>query len=272
MKKVLFTLLFISQSLVGIAQQYAINHNYEEDFLKFDLINLRETPLWWEIKALDSLKIEAQFIEYGKLLPKDTIHSFASIPLQNVKDSTDVDISSFLDFDLIIADPRATHDYSYSYKIPFGKESKFEVIQTFKQSFSHFKPTSLYAVDFALPIHTPITAARGGVIIGIEDSFKEAGGRELFDKANYINILHDDGTFGQYLHLDHNGVLVKLNESIIAGQIIGYSGHTGFSTRPHLHFVVKNGLGISQEFQFKGYKKWLKTGRKYRGQGSPNLD
>ncbi|RMB60580.1 M23 family metallopeptidase [Dokdonia sinensis] len=272
MKRVFAILFCILNSVVGLAQQYEVTKSIENDSVYFDLISLRETPLWWQISTIDSLNVTSNFISYGKLHSKDTVFSLVKIPQQETIDTINLQISDFLDFKLRGADPKAQHEVSYPYKIPYSSTSKFEVIQTFKQSFSHDKPTSFYAVDFALPIRTPITASRDGVVIQTEDSFKEAGGRELFDSANYIYILHEDGTFAQYLHLDYKGVIVKQNDIVKAGQHIGYSGHTGFSTRPHLHFVVKNGLGISQEFRFSGYRKWLKTGKRYKGQGDPNLD
>ena len=56
--------------------------------------------------------------------------------------------------------------------------------------------------------------------------------------ANYIVILHNDGTTGEYYHLKHDGALVDVGDSVARGQRIGLSGNTGHTTMPHLHFAV----------------------------------
>jgi murein DD-endopeptidase MepM/ murein hydrolase activator NlpD len=58
------------------------------------------------------------------------------------------------------------------------------------------------------------------------------------NKANYLIIKHDDGSFGCYWHLQKDGVLVKSGR-VTKGQQIGISGATGQVLRPHLHFSVK---------------------------------
>ena len=50
--------------------------------------------------------------------------------------------------------------------------------------------------------------------------------------------MHSDGTFGDYAHLKYKGTVVKKGDFVEKDQLIGYSGSTGFSTGPHLHFAV----------------------------------
>ena len=87
---------------------------------------------------------------------------------------------------------------------------------------------------------TPIFAARGGRVIYVQDKYTQGGADEqrYYKKDNRILILHDDGTVGFYFHLQHKGVAVKMEQMVQAGEMIGYSGNTGFSTHPHLHFEV----------------------------------
>jgi len=56
--------------------------------------------------------------------------------------------------------------------------------------------------------------------------------------ANYVLVLHDDGSIASYVHLKHKGALVSVGDRVEAGQDIGLSGNTGWSRGAHLHFSV----------------------------------
>ena len=56
--------------------------------------------------------------------------------------------------------------------------------------------------------------------------------------GNYVIIKHADSTFADYHHLKSGGARVKIGDEVTTGQPIGLSGHTGFASKPHLHFMV----------------------------------
>jgi murein DD-endopeptidase MepM/ murein hydrolase activator NlpD len=58
------------------------------------------------------------------------------------------------------------------------------------------------------------------------------------DKANTVAIVHDDGTVAEYAHLSPGPDSVKPGQRVAAGELLGYSGNTGYSSGPHLHFIV----------------------------------
>ena len=90
-----------------------------------------------------------------------------------------------------------------------------------------------------MPEGTPVHAARGGIVVRTEDSWNEGCWNERCDGfANFVIVLHDDGTTGEYYHLQKHGALVAVGERVSAGQQIGLSGNTGSTTSPHLHFAV----------------------------------
>lgn len=132
----------------------------------------------------------------------------------------------------------ARHDDSYIYQLPFAPGTSVKVSQGYDGGLSH-KGLSAYAVDFSVPIGTPIYAAREGEVVGLDVSNALGGASPEFRPyMNYINIRHADGTLGNYCHLKQGGAAVKIGDSIKKGQLIAYSGNTGYCTAPHLHFSV----------------------------------
>jgi murein DD-endopeptidase MepM/ murein hydrolase activator NlpD len=95
------------------------------------------------------------------------------------------------------------------------------------------------AWDWSMPEGTAVLAARDGVVVAVRDDCSVGGPDEaLKNDANYVILRHDDGTFSEYLHLRQHGVRVALGARVAAGDVLGESGHTGFSSEPHLHFSV----------------------------------
>jgi len=141
-------------------------------------------------------------------------------------------------YDWAAGDTAARHNDSYLYRLPYAAGKNVRVLQGFHSGFSH---TGLeqYAVDFKLPEGTDVYAARGGIVAAVEASNdRGCWDLECGNYANYIVIVHADGTTGEYYHLQHNGVLVEPGQRIGRGQLIGRSGNTGHTTTPHLHFAV----------------------------------
>jgi murein DD-endopeptidase MepM/ murein hydrolase activator NlpD len=122
------------------------------------------------------------------------------------------------------------------YLLPYPKGESYLMSQGYNGSFSHQNKNAL---DFTMDIGTPICAAREGVVTEVIDRFsKGCNDPSCLYEANTITVYHEDGTFADYAHLKKNGSLVKPGDKIRSGQVIGYSGNTGYSSGPHLHFEV----------------------------------
>lgn len=149
-----------------------------------------------------------------------------------------------LQLDAMPGDPSAQpHDVVYQLPV---RQRGARIDQGYGGRFSHTDPQNRYAVDFAADIGTPVLAARDGVVMQVESDFAKAGLdlEKYGGRANFVRILHDDGTMGLYAHLQEGGVLVRIGQRVRAGQQIGLSGNTGFTTGPHLHFAVQVNRGM----------------------------
>ena len=141
----------------------------------------------------------------------------------------------------------ADHDDDVLYQLPYAAGKSYRVLQGYFSRFSH-TGREAYAVDFNMPEGTPVHAARDGIVASTEERhsigcWEDGCGRY----ANYIIIVHDDDTTGEYYHLQQDGVLVERGDRVVAGQLIGLSGNTGHSTMPHLHFGVYRAIDWGRE-------------------------
>lgn len=93
-------------------------------------------------------------------------------------------------------------------------------------------------VDFRATIGTPVYAALSGIVTDTE-AIKTRSGCQY---GKWVLIKHPNGLSTIYGHLS----LVKISpgDTVITGQLVGYSGDTGFATGPHLHFGVYATQGI----------------------------
>lgn len=91
-------------------------------------------------------------------------------------------------------------------------------------------------LDFAAPEGTPVYAAHDGIVF---ESWNDRTGKRI-GYGGRVKLRYRNGSNGMetvYAHLSKTAVMV--GEQVKDGQLIGYTGDTGFSTRPHLHFGVR---------------------------------
>ncbi|KKS77156.1 MAG: Peptidase M23B [Parcubacteria group bacterium GW2011_GWC1_43_11b] len=122
---------------------------------------------------------------------------------------------------------------------------KIKITQTFGYTDFALKNASVYngnghnGVDFGASVGTPLKSAGNGKVIGAGDTDKTCQGASY---GKWILIEHDNGLSTLYAHLS----LIKVSEGqiVTTSQLIGYTGNTGYSTGPHLHFTVYASQGV----------------------------
>jgi len=149
----------------------------------------------------------------------------------------------------LAGDPSARHRPDQAYRAPFAIATNHTVTQAFPEVATHVTRDSHYAVDVSMPVGTDIMAARGGVVFDVAASNFRGGLDPARDgpAANVVRILHDDGTYAIYAHLNTNSIRVRPGDRVQRGQYIADSGNTGFSSGPHLHFAVVRNAGMAIE-------------------------
>jgi murein DD-endopeptidase MepM/ murein hydrolase activator NlpD len=106
---------------------------------------------------------------------------------------------------------------------------------------SHFNPgnrgVALYAIDFEMPIGTPLVAARAGRVVAVQDQFADGNDKDLAE--NFVRLQYAHASVARYIHLKQGGVLGKMGNEVRQGQRIALSDNSGQTGGPHLHFDVQ---------------------------------
>ena len=94
-------------------------------------------------------------------------------------------------------------------------------------------------LDFGLHTGAKIFSSADGVVIG-------TGNTDLVPRCQswgkWVAVEHPFGLSTLYAHLSF--IKVRLGQKVTSGELLGYSGNTGFSTGPHLHFGVYDSRGF----------------------------
>ncbi|MDR1299494.1 MAG: M23 family metallopeptidase [Oscillospiraceae bacterium] len=112
-----------------------------------------------------------------------------------------------------------------AWMVPWDKSVTARLTQGYDSSYSH--NCGGFCIDFGVPMNTPIYAPTSGAVV-------EAGYHQAY--GYYIKLRTDDG---YDIIIAHNTKLVSGGGNVRQGDLLSYSGTTGNSTGPHLHFEVR---------------------------------
>ncbi|NQV92975.1 peptidoglycan DD-metalloendopeptidase family protein [Candidatus Kaiserbacteria bacterium] len=95
-------------------------------------------------------------------------------------------------------------------------------------------------VDFRASVGTKIQSALSGTIVETGNTDAQKG---CYSYGKWILVKHNNGLSTLYAHLSY--ISVKAGQTVSTGDVIGFSGNTGYSTGPHLHFTVFASQGVN---------------------------
>lgn len=103
-------------------------------------------------------------------------------------------------------------------------------------------------VDFGAPRGTPIYAPLAGTVRATGNTDLVPG---CYSWGKWTLVDHANGLSTLYAHQDV--ISVVAGQKVSTSEIIGYTGNTGYSTGPHLHFTVyvKDGVSVRQFNEIK---------------------
>ncbi|EKD85919.1 MAG: Peptidase M23B [uncultured bacterium] len=143
--------------------------------------------------------------------------------------------------------------------LPVPEQSRNEYLRPFPQSTivsgvetegpAHTGPFR-GAVDFIVPLGTPVLAPLDGVVKMVVDDNDRFGVTEEFkDDANFITIRHVNDELSELVHLAKGSARVKKGDRVRTGQQIATTGNSGWMDQPHLHFLVFQPANTQEQFQ-----------------------
>jgi murein DD-endopeptidase MepM/ murein hydrolase activator NlpD len=118
----------------------------------------------------------------------------------------------------------------FAYSLPYEKGKSYLLVQAYQSKILSHKGE--FALDFKMKKGSKICAARGGIVVAVKEDSKKGGLKlKYLSEGNYVIIKHDDGTYGNYWHLKHNGALVNTGDTVLQGQAIGLAGNNSLQQR-----------------------------------------
>jgi len=94
-------------------------------------------------------------------------------------------------------------------------------------------------IDLRATVGTPLLAALSGTVVGVSNTDLVRG---CYSYGKWVMIDHGNGLSTLYAHMSVQSV--TKGQLVSTGEIIGYSGNTGYTTGPHLHFGVYATQGV----------------------------
>lgn len=101
---------------------------------------------------------------------------------------------------------------------------------------------------FGASVHATASGRVADLHDGMPDNRRfdevEIATREMVVFGNYVIVDHQNGEYSCFAHLKQGSISVTVGQEVQQGQIIGQIGASGSSLFPHLHYELRNGIGV----------------------------
>lgn len=132
------------------------------------------------------------------------------------------------------------------YELPIARESLMAA------TFDSPAHNGVYegAIELVAELETAVLAPLDGTVVAVIDSHQEYGpSNEHAHQANFIQIQHDGGEISDLIHLEAGSALVREGRQVRQGQVLAWTGLSGWMTDPHLHWNVFRSNGSEAGFE-----------------------
>ena len=206
-------------------------------------------PGTYELLILDA---NGQVLERGNVMVID-----GKYPIQNIQASKGMKELTPLPGEMeamraLAASVTAEKKWREPFQVPVGqcRNSPFGVLR-----YHNGKPSGNFhrGLDLRAPMGTPILAPAAATV-KVAQMFRLHGGT--------VGLDHGQGVTSHYLHMSK--VVAQQGQTVQAGDLLGYSGATGFATGPHLHWgLYVFGTPVNPE-------RWVKHVQRCAPRAAPN--
>jgi hypothetical protein len=147
--------------------------------------------------------------------------------------------------------PKINTAYTYLLPIAPGKQTQITELSYFMKKFANEEePKDWYAIAIKMNAGDTVFASRRGTVMEVVAGvvLKESG-YTMSTNDNFVEISHDDCSFGRYQVFKENQIFVRPGQFVEAGEPLGIVGGEKYASGPHVRFYVYYNIGGKDAFK-----------------------
>lgn len=188
-----------------------------------------------KFKSLVNLKINASR-PFEKVVHPGTNRLFK---LEKMRDNSSIDFSYSTSYRKGNIKPKIKEDIIYLLPVAEGKETSITLIDYLGSRFKEKEPKNWYALSFKMNQGDTVFACRRGRVVSLEEGADPKQKNLTFTREdNYIEVFHEDGTFGRYVVFEQDQIFVNPGEYFNAGDPLGIVGGENYTSGYHVRFMT----------------------------------